>query len=335
VEDKVRLAPVIARHKWRSLAMALAAVVPVGLAAAYIAAEPAPWNGSLGLNYVGAAALAGNASNVPAAPILPPPNAISQSLYRTSGCLVDIPVSTPHECVFGDTANPVLTVALVGDSSAGQWFDALNAIAKQRHWKLVTELHSSCPWSSTLMINTNDIGGFTACQRWGRSVLHLLLTTIRPNVVITSDYPNVATPDHPAHDSPAAMAAIGAGMADYWKQLENAGISVTPIRESPDLVEDVPTCVEQHPGNLAKCDVPVSKAVLKDSPITNAVKLMNGKVKVVDANSLICGPKVCAPVVGNVLVFSDRHHLTWPYSQTTAPFLEPLLLKANPILATQ
>jgi peptidoglycan/LPS O-acetylase OafA/YrhL len=333
VEDKVRQAPVIARHKWRSLAMALAAVVPVTLAASYIATEPAPWNGALGRNYVGAAALAGNAANIPAEPILPPPNAISQSLYRTAGCLVDIPVSTPHECVFGDTTNPVLTVALVGDSSAGQWFDALSAIAKQRHWKLVTELHSSCPWSSTLMLNSNNIGGFTACQQWGRSVLHDLITTIRPNVVITSDYPNMATPDHPARESRAAMAAIGAGMANYWTQLEKAGISVTAIRESPDLVEDVPTCVEQHPSNLAKCDVPVSKAILRDSPITNAAKLMNGKVSVVDANSLICGPKVCAPVVGNILVFSDRHHLTWPYSQTTAPFLEPLLLQSNPILA--
>ena len=87
------------------------------------------------------------------------------------------------------------------------------------------------------------------------------------------------------------------------------------------------------PADLAKCDVPVSTAVLPDSPITDAAKLMNGKVTVVDANSLICGPQVCAPVVGNVLVFGDRHHLTWPYSKSTAPFLEPLLLKANQALA--
>jgi hypothetical protein len=243
-------------------------------------------------------------------------------------------VSTPHECAFGDTTSPVLKVALVGDSSAGQWFDALNAIAKQRHWELVTELHSRCPWSSTLMLNSDDIGNFTACQQWGQSVLHDLITTIHPGVVVTSDYPNVATPDHPVRESPAAMAEIGAGMADYWTQLENAGVSVTPIRESPDVVENVPTCVDQHPSDLAKCDVPVSKAILSDTPITNAAKLMNGRVSVVDANSLICGPTVCAPVVGNILVFSDRHHLTWPYSQSTAPFLEPLLLQANAILAT-
>jgi peptidoglycan/LPS O-acetylase OafA/YrhL len=334
VEDKVRLTPFIARHKGRSLTVALVAIVPVALAAVYITAEPAPWNGTLGPNYPGAAALAGAVTNVPAAPILQPPNPISQTLDQTGGCLNDFGASTPRECVFGDTANPVLTVALVGDSAAGEWFDALNAIAVHRHWKLVTELHSSCPWSSALVLNWNGVGELTACQTWGETVLHDLITTIRPNVVITSDYPSLlSTPGHPVNASPAAMAEIGAGMARYWTQLEAAGISVTPIKESPDLVEDVPTCVDQHLTDLAQCDVPVSAATLPDSPITDAAKLMNGKVTVVNANSLICGPKVCAPVVGNVLVFGDRHHLTGPYSKSTAPFLEPLLLKANKALS--
>jgi hypothetical protein len=235
--------------------------------------------------------------------------------------------------VFGDTTHPVLTVALVGDSAAGQWFDALDAIAMRRHWKLVTELHSSCPWSSALMRYSTDLGIFTPCHTWGAAVLHDLITTIRPDVVLTTDYPNMATVAHGGMESPSADAEIGAGMANYWKQLEKAGISVTAIKESPDLIEDVPTCVEEHAADLSKCDVPRTTAILAKSPVAFAAKLMHGKVSVVDANSLICGPKVCAPVVGNVLVFSDRHHLTWPYSQTTAPFLMALLLKANKILA--
>jgi peptidoglycan/LPS O-acetylase OafA/YrhL len=335
VEDKVRLAPFIARHKWRSLSVALIAIVPVALTTVYIAAQPPAWSGTLGPDYPAAATLAGTAVAIPAAPILPPPDDLSQSLYRTAGCLDDIPVSKPRECVFGDTTDPVLTVALVGDSSAGQWFDALNAIAVQRHWKLVTELHSSCPWSAAVMLNSDDKGTFTACRAWGAAVLHDLITTIRPDVVLTSDYPNMATVDHPVLESPAAISEIGAGMARYWTQLTDAGISVTAIRESPDLIEDVPTCVEKHPTDLAKCDVPRTKAILPVTPITVAAKLTGGKVGVVDANSLICGPAVCAPVVGNVLVYSDRHHLTWPYSRSTAPFLEPLLLQANKVLAAK
>jgi peptidoglycan/LPS O-acetylase OafA/YrhL len=332
-EDKVRLAPFIARHAWRSLSVALAAVVPAMLAVVYLAGEPGPWNGTLGPDYPGAAALAGHATHVPVAPVLPPADQISQSVYRQAGCLDDISVSTPRTCAFGDTANPVRTVALVGDSAAGQWFDALDAVAVQRHWKLVTELHSSCPWTAAVMLNSNGKGTFTACHAWGAAVLRGLVTTIRPDVVITTDYPNMATPGHPVRESSAAVAEIGAGMARYWTSLENAGISVTAIKESPDLAEDVPACVERHPTELARCDVPRSRAILRNSPVSYAAKLMRGNVAVVDANSLVCGPKVCAPVVGNILVYSDRHHLTWYYSKSTAQFLEPLLLKANQILA--
>lgn len=164
-------------------------------------------------------------------------------------------------------------------------------------------------------------------------MLHDLIATIRPDVVITSDYPNVATVGHPVKESPAAMAEIGTGMAQYWTRLEQAGISVTAIRESPDLRENVPACVEQHAAELARCDVPAATAILQKSPVSYAAKLTVGLVSVVDANSLICAPLVCAPVVGNVLVYSDRHHLTWPYSKSTAPFIERLLLKANSILA--
>ena len=110
---------------------------------------------------------------------------------------------------------------------------------------------------------------------------------------------------------------------------------MTPIKESPNLVEDVPACVEQHSTDLAQCDVPVSAAILQIT-VHDAEKLMNGKVAGRwNANSLICGPKVCAPVVGNVLVFGGRHHLTGPYSKSTAPFLEPLLLKASKSLAAK
>ena len=165
-------------------------------------------------------------------------------------------------------------------------------------------------------------------------MLHDLLTTIRPDVVITSDYPSLlSTPDHPVNASPAAMAEIGAGMAQYWTRLEDAGISVTPIKESPDLVEDVPTCVDQHPTDLALCDVPVSSGnpagfARHRRGEADERQGHRGQRELADLRAA-----VCAPVVGNVLVFGDRHHLTWPYSKSTAPFLEPLLLQANKVLA--
>jgi peptidoglycan/LPS O-acetylase OafA/YrhL len=329
VEDKVRTASLLSGHGWRSVSTALAAVVPVLLVSLYIAAEPAPWNGQLGPNYPGAAALTA-AHQVRPEPVLPQPTAIKLPTYWQQGCLVAESSATPKECVYGDTSHPVLTVALVGDSMAGDWFTPLQKIAAERHWKLVTDLHAVCPLSSTMMITPDTGGPYTPCHAWGAAVVHDLKTSIRPNVVITSDYPGLATTRHPAGGA-AAQADIGSGMASYWKDLEASGISVIAIEESPDVGMNVPACLSKF--SAAKCTVPRAKAVAPDTPTVYATQATSGKVPLIDMDSLICGPVNCPPVVGNVLVYQDNHHLTSTYALTTAPYLEKRLLKVSKALS--
>ena len=64
--------------------------------------------------------------------------------YWLDNCLDANLAATQKVCTFGDTKNPVLTVAMVGDSIAGNWFPSLEKMALQRHWKLVTDLHGTC-----------------------------------------------------------------------------------------------------------------------------------------------------------------------------------------------
>jgi peptidoglycan/LPS O-acetylase OafA/YrhL len=330
VEDKVRTATLLSGHDWRSVSTALAAVVPVVLVSLYIATEPAPWDGHLGPNYPGAAALTASAQQVKPAPVLPQPTAISLPEYWQQGCLVPESSAVPRECVYGDTSHPVLTVALVGDSIAGDWFTPLQQIATSRHWKLVTDLHAVCPLSSTMMITPDTGGPYTPCHSWGAAVVHDLVTSVRPNVVITSDYPGLATVRHPAGGA-AAQADIGSGMASYWKNLEASGISVVAIKESPDVGLNVPACLSKHPA--AKCTVPRARAVAPDPPTVYATRAAGGKVPLINMNSLICGPVNCPPVVGNVLVYQDNHHLTGTYALTIAPYLEKRLLKVSKTLS--
>jgi peptidoglycan/LPS O-acetylase OafA/YrhL len=330
VEDKVRAASLLSGHGWRSVSTALAAVVPVVLVSLYIAAEPAPWNGPLGPNYPGAAALASAVTKVKPEPVLPAPTAVTLPEYWQQGCLLGEAAATPKECVYGDTSHPVLTVALVGDSIAGNWFAPLQKIALQRHWKLVTELHSICPLTSTLMVAPTIGGAYTACHTWGTAVMRDLETSIRPDVVITSSYPGLATVKHPAGGA-AAQADIGDGMAGYWAQLRQHGISVIAIKESPDVGLNVPECLSVH--SPALCTVPKAKAVQHDPPTLYATRAARGTVPLIDMDSLICGPVSCPPVVGNVLVYQDSHHLTSTYALTIAPYLERDLLKVSKTLS--
>jgi peptidoglycan/LPS O-acetylase OafA/YrhL len=339
VEDRVRTASLLSGHDWRSVSTVFAAAVPVALATVFLVTQPGPFNSHLGPNYPGAAALAGKVAQVKPEPVLPSPAVAAVTLpeYWQEGCLVAESSSRPKTCAYGDTTNPVLTIALVGDSMAGDWFTPLQQIAEEQHWKLVTDLHADCPLTTAMMVNgvNSDLGAgkpYTACHSWGAAVVHDLETTIRPDVVITSDFPGEATVQHPKGGA-AAQADIGAGMAQYWKQLEQHGISVVAIKESPTMPINVPQCLAKHPTATDKCAIPTAKAILPDLPTVYAAKAAGGKVPLIDMNSLICGPASCPPVIGNVLVYQDNHHLTSAYTLTTAPYLEQRLLAASTVLA--
>jgi peptidoglycan/LPS O-acetylase OafA/YrhL len=337
IEDRVRLSPKLTGHGWRSLSMALTAAVPVALVSVYLAGVPGQWNGQLGPGYPGAAALAGAGVSVPAKPVLPPPDDASAAIpeYWQQGCLDSAYAVTPKVCVYGDTAHPALTVALVGDSIAGNWFPALDQLALRYHWRLITDLHATCPWTATWMTDPNtSVPGvrYTACHQWDVTVQHDLLTSIRPDVVITSDFTQMGSVAHPRY-GPAAYADIAAGMARYWKQLQAHGISVVPIQETPMMTVDPPDCVSQYGAASAACDRPAAQAIPPDPPVVQAARLMAGTVTVVDMNQFICAHGVCPAVVGNVLVYFDVHHLTSSYVETMTPYLAARLFRASAVLA--
>jgi hypothetical protein len=104
---------------------------------------------------------------------------------------------------------------------------------------------------------------------------------------------------------------------------------VVAIKESPSMGLNVPDCLSKNPDMRSKCTVPVARAIPADMPTMYAAQAAGGKVPVIDMNSLICKPKKCPPVIGNVLVYQDDHHLTSTYALTTAPYLEKRLLAAS------
>jgi peptidoglycan/LPS O-acetylase OafA/YrhL len=339
VEDPVRLAPFIARHRWRSVSTALAAVVPVALVTAFLVTQPGPWKGTVGPSYVtqpghwkgrlepsypGAAALADNLSSLPVMPVLPPPDRVSLPGYWAQGCLDIDPSGAVKTCYYGDTKHPTLKIALVGDSMAGNWWAPLDQIAIQRHWELITELRGICPWTATHIYDALWRGGDPGCSQWGINVLHDLITTIRPDVVITSELGSITSLAHRA-PSPQASKDVGTGMAPYWRQLQAHGIGVIAIQETPDIGMNGAACVAKYGPSSPMCSVPRGEAEVPGQPISYAEQAVGGTVPVIYMNSLICEPTTCPAVVGNVLVYFDDHHLTQAYALTLTPYLSAKL----------
>ena len=77
-----------------------------------------------------------------------------------------------NSCTFGDTVDPKLTVALVGDSHAGQWSTALDMIAKVEGWKLVAITHDSCTFGAATLVLHGQIRPFQECDTWNKEVMN-------------------------------------------------------------------------------------------------------------------------------------------------------------------
>jgi hypothetical protein len=53
-------------------------------------------------------------------------------------------------------------------------------------------------------------------------------------------------------------------------------------------------------------------------------------MRVLAFDHLFCVNGTCPPVIGNVVVYADAHHLTHAFSQSLAPALEEQLLDCLP-----
>jgi hypothetical protein len=229
-------------------------------------------------------------------------------------CQVQHATRTPQYCVISDVAKPKFTVALIGDSMAGQWIYAMRRIVAAHHWRLIFATHASCPFSAIMPIVPSTGRQYVSCHDWSQSVVNRLTTHYHPNVVIVGDRPVEASLHHP-HRGPAANRELGKGMAEYWKQLIAAHSVVVGIRETPE-----------RNGNSV---TPRRVAIKPVTPIVVAGSLVTKFAHVIDLNNDICTSTTCNTIVGNIRVYRDSHHMTRTYVRTLAPYLERKLMKLN------
>ena len=82
-----------------------------------------------------------------------------------NGCHADFAEVASGECSFGD-ADSAFTVVLFGDSHAAQWFPALEALATDNGWRLVSLTKSACPSFLFEPQNGSPNGAYIECGHW-------------------------------------------------------------------------------------------------------------------------------------------------------------------------
>ena len=240
-------------------------------------------------------------------------------LYET-GCLSE---GGLRECAFGDPASGT-TVVLFGDSHAAEWFPALERIAKQQGYRIVTLLKAACPAAGVV---PGAGHGEYECAAWRDAAIRRIIT-LRPAAVVMGSFSGYVKRHGDVH-----ITRPGILYARYsyheWEEatrktlatLDGAGVITLLIRDSPMAGFDVPVCLARTAWyGYGGCALPRSD-VLDDAVFgaeRNAAKGMQ-HVFTVDLSDQICGAATCEPARNGLISYSDGNHLTASFVETLTP----------------
>jgi peptidoglycan/LPS O-acetylase OafA/YrhL len=248
---------------------------------------------------------------------------IGKGVQVTDTCKQTLLDSAITRCDIGDTANPSRTIALVGDSHAGQFLEALDIYGQGHRIHFVTFVKTLCAGTGTPEIASLSSGtpeAIASCTKWGQDVIRTISRDPKISAVLfssyTSTYLGAAVPGlrHPLESS---------DFEDAWGRLIAAGKQVIAIRDTPNAnFTNAPQCIALHATEYDPCTTPRELAGLapdKD-PVLLAAKSMP-EVDVIDLFDNLCDSSKCHSVIGGLVVYFDDAHLTSTFSKTLAPIL--------------
>jgi hypothetical protein len=239
---------------------------------------------------------------------------VRSAVYR-DGCHVDYGGTEVPDCVYGDPGSDTVVV-LFGDSHAAQWFPALDVLARERHWRLVSLTKASCKTASVTTVNHGR--PYRACDTWRRRAL-ARIEGLHPDLVVVSSS-EAGDPVHPEAD---ARRQWTAGYRDVLAGLASSGARVAALLDTPWPPSDAVDCAAAHPLRLGRCAAsrdgavhdPVRREALRDAA-------REAGAAVVDPLPWLCAADGTCPVLaGDTLVYRDDSHLADRFAQSLAPVL--------------
>ena len=193
------------------------------------------------------------------------------------------------DCTYGDI-NSKTTVVLYGDSHAAQWFPALEALANDRRFKLVSLTKSACP---SVDVPRADQGAFknVHCDKW-RDDSIARIKKLRPAAVIMSSFQYF----NPPSGYPDEYQWWKEGQIRLLDALRGSSKHLIYISDTPRPLRDIPNC-------LASRDVKSCNTTEK-----TPVKIINGFEKV-DPTPWLC-TNYCPAIQDGYVVYRDASHIS-------------------------
>ncbi len=229
------------------------------------------------------------------------------------GCFTWLDGVEPAECVYGK-ARGRIKVVLVGDSHAGHWFPAFNALAQRNGWQLLPYVKASCPFIDIPVQHPFAKREFTECATWRTRAIRAINGSKPDLVVVATAYRGI----RPVNAADGRARTQGEAMAREIAKLEApAAIMV----DSPRTSTDVPACLSKHPDDIHACAIRRGEAFFDTFGVRERVAAKRSGAAVIDIVAAVCPSTPCPVVLDGMIVYRDGHHLTATFARSLAPVL--------------
>lgn len=236
------------------------------------------------------------------------------SAYQES-CIQNINGTQVTTCRYGNPDARV-RIAVVGDSHAVHWLPAFELLARDYDVYVEGLTKTSCITSGLPVYHQKLTRPYTQCNAWTRNVIDYL-NQGRFDLVVISQSPKHRIAGRETRSPQSQADDIAKGMAQAWSRLRKE-IPVSIIRPTPWQPTLVRDCVASHDPPYAAC-VGEQERVLSRNALSSFARISGHRL--LDFTDMFCRDGRCPPIIGNVFVYRDSHHITASYMRTLAPVL--------------
>jgi peptidoglycan/LPS O-acetylase OafA/YrhL len=203
---------------------------------------------------------------------------------------------TPPECLYGDKSS-TRKIVLFGDSHAAQWFPALERLANQNQFGLISLTKSACPGPAVRKI---DFAQYTnaECAAW-RERVYQLIAQIKPAAIIVAGMQYFKIPDE--YSSRAQW--WQEGQQETLNKLRPHSSKIVSLSDTPRPRRDIPTCLSSTRNDQCN-DTAKSEAIFSPGYLR------------INPTSWLCTAKSCPALVNGVVAYRDASHISVAMSES-------------------
>ncbi|MGI6785053.1 MAG: SGNH hydrolase domain-containing protein [Gleimia sp.] len=223
----------------------------------------------------------------------------------------------PTTCESG-TENAQRTVVLTGGSHVGQWWPAFAEMAAQYNWKLILLERSGCQLGLDQDVYEPELEVSPLCMEWNKQAVAMLREEIKPDLIVTLGTSLQSGTPEQTRESQAVA----------WQELGETPLLL--LRDNPIFTFNPSECLQQkadleNPQTYSQCAPRKDEYSYSSEFDHKHPASLAANSYYVDINEILEVDGELLPIIGNVIVWRDTHHVTEAYAFTTRPFFEQAL----------